>query len=81
VLGVGATVVLRRMPLGLEVRRVAGATASALVMAVTVHALDVLGAPFAALLAVAGAVYVALLLMLRVVQADDVRVLLRSAPA
>jgi O-antigen/teichoic acid export membrane protein len=81
VLGVGATVVLRRMPLGLEVRRVAGATASALVMAVTVHALDVLGAPFAALLAVAGAVYVALLLLLRVVQADDLRVLLRSAPA
>jgi O-antigen/teichoic acid export membrane protein len=81
VLGAAATIVHRKMQLRLEVQRVAGATASALIMATTVDALDAVGTPSAALLAVAGFVYVAILFALRVVQADHLRVLLRSTPA
>jgi O-antigen/teichoic acid export membrane protein len=79
VLVMGTAIVMRRIDVRLDVRRVAGAITAAMAMASTVRGLDAVGAPFYALLAAAGIAYVAALVALRVVQRDDLRVLTRRA--
>jgi O-antigen/teichoic acid export membrane protein len=82
VLGLCWTTVLRRIAVRLEVRRVLGAGAAALVMATIVEMAQAAGAPFSLLLAGAGATYLALLLAFRVVRSDHLRVLMeREEPA
>jgi O-antigen/teichoic acid export membrane protein len=82
VFAVAGTIVLRRTRIRLTGRRVLGAVAAAGVMAAAVEAVDVVGAPFSALVAVAAVTYVVALVGLRVVDRDELRVLVRrAAPA
>ena len=77
ILALCAVPVLRRTGLRLELRRVAGAGAAALGMGLLVRTVQAAGAPFSVLVATAVATYAALLLGLRVVRGDHLRLLIR----
>jgi O-antigen/teichoic acid export membrane protein len=82
VLAVGGTIVMRKIRIRLSWHRVVGAAAAAGLMAAAVRVMEAVGAPFSAVVAVAGVTYVVVLVGLRVVDPDELRVLVRrAAPA
>jgi O-antigen/teichoic acid export membrane protein len=69
--------VLRRTGMRLNLRRVAGAGTAAVGMALLAKTAEAAGAPFSLVVTTAGATYVALLVVLRVVQGDHLRLFIR----